>query len=63
MENNNHLSETQRGFIKEYSTIDNIFVLLALLEYCKSKKSKLHFALLILLQRLIMFVEWGYGQN
>ena len=36
------LSETQSGFRKEYSTIDNIFALYALQEYCKSKKMKLY---------------------
>lgn len=42
LDENNLLSETQSGFRKEYSTIDNIFALYALQEYCKSKKMKLY---------------------
>ena len=38
LEENNLLSETQSGFRKEYSTIDNIFSLYALQEYCKREK-------------------------
>ena len=42
LEENKILNETQSGFRKEYSTIDNIFTLHGLIEYFKSKKSKLY---------------------
>ena len=42
LDENNLLSETQSGFRKEYSTIDNIFALYTLQEYCKSKNMKLY---------------------
>ena len=41
MEDNNLLSETQSGFRKDYTTLDNIFSLYSPLEYHKSKKTKL----------------------
>ena len=42
LEENRLLSEMQAGFRKQYSTIDNIFTLHALLEICKSRKLKLY---------------------
>ena len=42
LEGNSILNETQSGFRKDYSTIDNIFSLYSLTEYFKSKKSKLY---------------------
>ncbi|MEW8546520.1 MAG: reverse transcriptase family protein [Candidatus Thiodiazotropha sp.] len=42
MEDNNLLSEIQSGFRKDYATLDNIFSLYSLLEYHKSKKTKLY---------------------
>ena len=42
LEENKILNETQSGFRKEYSTIDNIFTMHGLIEYFKSKKSKLY---------------------
>lgn len=36
------MNETQSGFRKEYSTIDNIMVLYSLIEYFKSKRNKLY---------------------
>lgn len=42
LEENKILNETQSGFRKEYSTIDNIMVLYSLIEYFKSKKNKLY---------------------
>lgn len=42
MEDNKLMSEIQSGFRKQYSTVDNIFILYALLEFCKSKKTKLY---------------------
>lgn len=42
LNDNEILNETQSGFRKEYSTIDNIMVLYSLIEYFKSKKSKLY---------------------
>ncbi|MEW8546901.1 MAG: reverse transcriptase family protein, partial [Candidatus Thiodiazotropha sp.] len=42
LEENRILNETQSGFRKEYSTIDNIMVLYSLIEYFKSKKNKLY---------------------
>ena len=50
LDENNLLSETQSGFRKEYSTIDNIFALYALQEYCKSKKRNYIAVLLISLR-------------
>ena len=41
LEENRILNETQSGFRKEYSTIDNIMVLHSLIEYFKSQKRKL----------------------
>ena len=41
-EENKILNETQSGFRKEYSTIDNIMVLYSLIEYFKSKRNKLY---------------------
>lgn len=38
---NNLLNQNQAEFRKQHSTIDNIFILHVLSEYCKSKKSKL----------------------
>ena len=38
LEGNSILNETQSGFRKDYSTIDNIFSLYSLTEYFKSKK-------------------------
>lgn len=42
LDDNEILNETQSGFRKDYSTIDNIMVLYSLIEYFKSKKSKLY---------------------
>ena len=41
LEDNRILNETQSGFRKEYSTIDNIMALYSLIEYYKSQKQKL----------------------
>ena len=42
IDENNILLESQSGFRKEYSTLDNIFSLYSLLEYHKSKKRKMY---------------------
>ena len=42
LEENKLLNETQSGFRKQYSTLDNIMVLYSLTEYFKSKKCKLY---------------------
>ena len=41
LEDNRILNETQSGFRKEYSTVDNIMTLYSLIEYYKSKKQNL----------------------
>ena len=41
LEDNRILNETQSGFRKEYSTIDNIMALYTLIEYYTSHKQKL----------------------
>ena len=41
LDENRILNETQSGFRKEYSTIDNIMALYTLIEYFKSQKQKL----------------------
>ena len=42
LEENKLLNETQSGFRKQYSTLDNIMVLYSLTEYFKSKNCKLY---------------------
>ena len=47
LNDNRILNETQSGFRKEYSTIDNIMALYSLIEYYKSKKTKTIFCFFV----------------
>ena len=62
-EENRVLDESQAGFRQKYSTIDNVFNLMALVQKYLSKKKRLSIAYLLISKRpLTMFSIIKYGK-
>jgi hypothetical protein len=59
----NIISENQAGFRKGYSTVDNIFVLHALIDLYFSFGKKLYCTFVDFKKFLTQFGEQGYGGN
>ena len=63
LEENNLLNETQAGFRSSYSTADNIFVIIALIEYFRVRRLKLYCAFIDFQKAFDSVWRVGLGQK